>query len=104
MISISEAITTIKKAENDADKLIGDTNQESSKMKEDAKEKANALIQQAKDEAHEDTGEIIFRAEEDVKKETIQISKKANENIINTKNQAKDKIEEAVEIIVKNIL
>ncbi len=104
MISISEAITTIKKAENDANKLIEDTKQESSEMKEQAREKANATIKAAKDEAQESTGEIIFKAEDDAKKETIQISKQADENVKNIKNQATGKIEGAVDIIVKNVL
>ena len=103
-MSISEAITTIKKAENDADKLIEDSKQRSFKMKEEAKEKADVLIKNAKNEAHEETGEIIFKAEEDAKKETLQISNNANENINNIKNQATNKISNAVDIIVKNIL
>ena len=104
MMSISEAITTIKKAENDADKLIGDAKQRSSKMKEEAKEKAEVLIKNAKNEAHEETGDIIFKAEDDAKKETLQISKQADEKITTTKNQAAGKVDEAVEVIVKNIL
>ncbi len=104
MMSISEAITTIKKAENDANKLVEDAMQESSQMKENAREKTKAVIQAAKDEAHEETGGIISSAEENARKETIQISNKADENIKNTENQAKGKIEGAVEIIVKNVL
>ncbi len=104
MISISEAISTIKKAENDADKLIEDTKQKSLEMKEDAQEKAKTIIQSAKDEAQEETGEMISKAQDDARRETSQISYKADEDIKNTKNQASGKIDEAVDIIVKNIL
>ena len=104
MMSISEAITTIKKAENDADKLIEDSKQRSFKMKEEAKEKTEALIKNAKDEAYEETGDIIFKAEDSAKKETLHISKQADENINKTKNQATGKVNEAVNIIVTNIL
>ena len=48
MISISEAITTIKKAENDADKLIEDTKQASSEMKEKAKRKSQSTYSKCK--------------------------------------------------------
>ncbi len=104
MISISEAITTIKKAENDAEKLIEDSKQTSSEMKEQAREKADALILNAREEAQTDTGGILSIAEEDARKETIQISNNANQNIDNINNQAKGKIDEAVKIIVKNVL
>lgn len=104
MISISEAITTIKKAENDAEKLIEDSKQTSSEMKEQAREKADALILNAREEAQTDTGGILSIAEEDARKETIQISNNANQNIDNINNQAKGKIDDAVKIIVKNVL
>lgn len=104
MISISEAITTIKKAENDAEKLIEDSKQVSSQMKEEARVKADALIQNARNEAHEKTGGIISKAEEDARRETINISSQADETIKNTKNQATGKTDAAVDVIVKNVL
>jgi len=104
MMSISEAITTIKKAENDADKLIEEAKERSVEMKEESREKVNSIIQEAKDEANEETDKILIKAEEDAKRETINISNHGEEIIRNTKNQSKGKIEEAVEIIVQNIL
>lgn len=104
MMSISEAITTIKKAENDADKLIEEAKVRSVEMKEESRENASAIIQKAKDEANEKTGETLLKAEEDAKRETIHISNQADQKIKNTKDKATGKIGEATDIIVKNIL
>ncbi|MGZ7095236.1 MAG: ATP synthase archaeal subunit H [Methanobacterium sp.] len=104
MMSISEAITTIKKAEIDADKLIEDAKQRSSEMKADAKKQSEALIKSAIEEANKETGDILLKAEEDAKEETNRISTKAEDNIRSIENQAKDKIDEAMDIIVKNVL
>jgi len=43
MTTISEAITTIKKAENDADKLIEDTKEKSSEKIEEARLKSKEI-------------------------------------------------------------
>lgn len=104
MTTISEAITTIKKAENDADRIIEEAKQTSFEMKDDAKQKTGKIIQGAKDEANEKAGEIVYSAEDDARKETSQIAIKSDENIKNIKNEATGNIDEAMESIVKNIL
>jgi len=56
MTTISEAITTIKKAENDADKLIEDTEMKSSEMIDEAESEAKKIIKKAKEELAEKIG------------------------------------------------
>ena len=55
---MSEAITTIKKAESDANKLIEDTEAKSSEMIQEAKSKSKETIEKAKEEANSDAEKI----------------------------------------------
>ena len=47
MTTISEAITTIKKAENDADSLIADAKQKSADLIEESHSKAEEAVEKA---------------------------------------------------------
>ena len=104
MITISEAITTIKKAENDADKLIEDSKLKSSEMIDEAKAKSMEMMETAKKEAQSQSETIISEAETNAKKEAVHISNRAQTGVQNIKTQSAGKVAEAANIIVKSVL
>lgn len=104
VIKISEAITTIKKAESDADKLIDDAKKRSSEMIEKAKEKSEKIIEDAKNEAYHEAETIKFEAENKAKEEVHRILKETDESIEITRSKTTDLIDRAVDIIIKSVL
>ncbi len=104
MTTISEAITTIKKAENDADKLIEYTKEKSSEKIEEARLKSKEIIEKSKEEARSQAENMLFEAETNAKKEALHISNKTAEKVEITKKTAMDKVDEASDIVVKSIL
>lgn len=104
MTTISEAITTIKKAENDADMLIEDTKELKSKKIEEARLKSKENIAKSKEEASTEAENMAFEAETKAKKEALHISNKTSEEVQVTKSAAMNKVEEAADLIVKSIL
>jgi V/A-type H+-transporting ATPase subunit G/H len=104
MTTISEAITTIKKAENDADKLKEDTKQKSSEMIEESRLKAKEIIEKSQENARNEAENMLFEAETNAKKEALHISNRTAEDVEKTKKTAMDKVEEASDIVVKSIL
>lgn len=104
MTTISEAITTIKKAENDADKLIEDTKEKSSKKIEESRLKSKEIMEKSKEESLGEAENMLFEAETKAKKEALHISNKTAEEIELNKKTAMDKVDEASDIIVRSIL
>ena len=104
MTTISEAITTIKKAENDADKLKEDTKQKSSEMIEESRLKAKEIIEKSKEDTLSQAENMLFEAETNAKKEALHISNKTAEKVEINKKTAMDKVEEASDVVVISIL
>ena len=75
MTTISEAITNIKKAENDADKLIEDAKVKSSEIIEESTSKTSENIEIDKEKANSEEEKIFFEAETNAKKEAKHINK-----------------------------
>lgn len=104
MTTISEAITTIKKAENDADKLIEDTKQRSSEKIDESRLKSKEIVEKSKEEAQSQADNMLFEAETNAKKEALHISNRTAEEVEITKKNAMDKVDEAADLVVKSIL
>jgi V/A-type H+/Na+-transporting ATPase subunit G/H len=104
MTTISEAITTIKKAENDADGLIDDSKKNSFEMIEDARTKSKEIVAKAKEDANNEAENILFEAETNAKKEAYKIANTTAEEVEVSKKKASDMVEEAADIIVKSVL
>ncbi len=104
MTTISEAITTIKKAENDADKLIEDTKELTSEKIEKARLESKEIIAKSKEEASVEAENMSIDAESKAKKEALHISNKTSEEVQVTKSAAMSKVDEAADLIVKSIL
>lgn len=104
MITISEAITTIKKAENDAKKLIEDAKQRSSEIIEEANQGSISIVEKTREDANERSKQIIFVAENNAKIEANKIIKETEDEVSNIKAKTTDKIDEAATVIINNIL
>ncbi|UTB33566.1 MAG: ATP synthase archaeal subunit H [Methanobacterium sp. ERen5] len=104
MTTISEAITTIKTAENDADKLIEDTKELKSERIEEARLKSKEIIAKSKEEASAEAENMAVEAETKAKKEALHISNTTSEEVRVTKSTAMNKVDEAADLIVKSIL
>ncbi len=104
MTTISKAITTIKKAENDADKLIEDTKEKSSEKIEKSRLKSNEIIEKYKEDAYGEAENMLFEAETNAKKEALHISNKTADEVEKTKKIAMGKVEEASDVVIVNIL
>ncbi|MBM4241161.1 MAG: ATP synthase archaeal subunit H [Euryarchaeota archaeon] len=104
MITISEAISTIKKAENDAKKLLEDANQGSSEIIEKANEESISIMEKTKEDANERYRQIIFESEGKAKNEANRILRETEKEVSNIKAQTEDKIDEAATVITNNIL
>jgi V/A-type H+/Na+-transporting ATPase subunit G/H len=104
MTTISEAITTIKKAENDADTLIENTKEKSSEKIEESRLKSKEIIEKSKEDAYSQAENMLFEAETNAKKEALHISNKTAEEVELTKKTAMGKVDEAADLVVKSIL
>ena len=85
MTTISEAITNIKKAENDADKLIEDAKVKSSEIIEESTSKTSENIEISKEQANSEAEKILFEAETNAKKEAYHINHETGEKVEQTK-------------------
>jgi len=104
MITISEAITTIKKAENDAKKLLEDAKQRSSEIIKEANQVSVSIVEKTREDANERSKQIIFEAENKAKIEANRILKETEDEVSNIKAKTTDKIDEAATVIINNIL
>ncbi len=104
MITISEAITTIKKAENDAKKLLEDAKQRSSEIIKEANQVSVSIVEKTREDANERSKQIIFEAENKAKIEANRILKETEDEVSNIKAKTTDKIDEAATVIIDNIL
>ena len=104
MTNISEAITTIKKAETDAEKLIEDSEVKATEMINEAKAKSAEMLDEAKKEAREESEVIISEAEDNAKNEAVTIKKPSDSDVAQITSQSKGKVDDAAKIIVENVL
>lgn len=104
MTAISEAIKTIKEAENNADELVNDSKAKSIEMIENANLESTNIIKEAKESAKDQAKDIIFKIEENARKEARLIIDKTEKNVNVFENESRSNIDEAASIIVKNIL
>ncbi len=104
MAEISEAIAMIKKAEDEADQLILDSEFKSKEMIDESKVNADNTIMAAKDEASKEAEKTVFDAEDKAKSEAKSIVSDAEGNLSSLKSKAMQNVDDAASIIVKNIL
>jgi V/A-type H+-transporting ATPase subunit G/H len=104
MITISEAITTIKKAENDAEGLLEDANERSSKIIEEANEQIKSLMDETKESAQAQGQQIIFKAETNAKNDANRILRETDAKVTQIKERTASKIDDAVAVIIEHIL
>ena len=104
MTTISEAITTIKKAENDAKRLLEDANDGSSKIIQDANEESSRIMEKTKEDAETQQNEIIFESENKAKVEANGILRDTKSEVSKIEAQTTDKIDDAATVIINHIL
>lgn len=104
MTTISEAITTIKKAENDSKKLLEDANERSSKIIQEANEESSRIKEKTKDEAETQKNNIIFESENKAKLEANRILRDTASEVSKIDAQTADKIDDAATVIINHIL
>jgi V/A-type H+/Na+-transporting ATPase subunit G/H len=104
MITISEAITTIKKAEYDAKRLLEEAEERAAKIVEKAYEESSNIMDKTKEDAGERYKEIIFKAESKAKNEANRILRETDSEISRIKTMTADKIDDAAKVIINNIL
>ena len=104
MTTISEAITTIKKAENDAKKLLEDANEQSSKIIQEANEESSGIKEKTKQDAETQKNEIIFESENKAKLEANRILRDTTSEVSKIEARTADKIDDAASVIINHIL
>ncbi len=104
MAEISEAITMIKKAEDEADQLVLDADFKGKEMIDNSRQDAETTISKAKNEATQEAKKTVFDAEDKAKNKAKSIIADSKGNINSLKNKAMANVDEAASIIVKNIL
>lgn len=104
MITISEAISTIKKAENDAIKLLEDANERASDIIKKANEESISIREKSKEDANQRYKQIIFESESKAKNEANRTLRETEREVSDIKAQTKDKIDEAATVIINTIL
>jgi len=104
MTTISEAITTIKKAENDAKKLLEDANERASQIIEETNEESSSKMEKTKEDSETQKNKIIFESENKAKVEANKILRDTEREVSNIEAQTADKIDDAATVIINNIL
>lgn len=104
MMTISEAITTIKRAENDAKKLLEDAEKQAAEIIEKANAESISIMEKTENEAMEQRKQIIFEAETKGKNDANRILRESESEVSKIKSQISDKIDDATKVVVDNIL
>ncbi|MEN4006551.1 MAG: V-type ATPase subunit subunit G family protein [Methanobacteriaceae archaeon] len=104
MMTISEAITAIIRAENDAKKLLEDAKKQASEIVEEANAESVSIMEKTEKEALEQREQIIFEAESKGKNEANCILREAESEVSKIKLQTVDKIDNAVQVVIDTIL
>ncbi len=104
MMTISEAITTIKRAENDAKKLLEDAKEHAVEIVEGANAESVSIMEKTEKDALELRKQIIFDAESKGKNDANRILREAESEVSKIKSQIIDKIDDATRVVVDNIL
>lgn len=104
MITISEAITTIKRAENDAKKLLEDAEEQAAEIIERANAESVSIMEKTEKDASEQRNQIIFDAESKGKNDANRILREAESEVSKIKSQTSDKIDDATKVVIDNIL
>ncbi|MGZ4159898.1 MAG: ATP synthase archaeal subunit H [Neobacillus sp.] len=104
MTTISEDITTIKTAENDAKKLLEDANERSSKIIQEANEESSRIREKTKEDAVTQKNNIIFESENKAKLDANRILRDTTNEVSKIEAQTADKIDNAARVIINHIL
>jgi len=104
METISEAITAIKRAENDAKMLLEDAKKQASEIVEGANADSVSIMEKTEKEALEQHKQIIFEAESKGKNKANRILRDAESEVSRIKSRIVDKMDNAARVVIDNIL
>lgn len=104
MANISDAISSIRQAESEADGIIDDANKKSTEMIQEARSKVDSDINKAVDEANDEAKHIILAREEEAGKEAVVIKNKSDEDIKRSLMGSENNVEDAADIIIETVL
>lgn len=104
MAIISDTISSIRKAESDADSLIEEANKKSTEMIQEARVNSDSLIEAAKAEAEDQAKHIILAKEEEARKEAVIITNESEQHIKDSLRGSENNVDDAAEIIIETVL
>ncbi len=104
MVSISDAINTIRKAESEADSIVEEANKKSTEMIQEARANVDSTIEAAKAEAQDKAKHMLLAKEEEAGKEAVIISNESDSNIKESLRGSENNVEAAADIIIDTVL
>lgn len=99
-----DVIRSIKQAESEAEQIIRQSVVQARQIAIEAQDQSYKLVEQAEVEAEEQSREIINKAEKSVQEETGKIMEKVLTECVDIKEQARVRIQDAVDMILGRIV
>lgn len=99
-----DIIRSIKQAESEAEQIIRQSAVQARQIAAEAQEQSYKLVEQSEVEAEEQSKKIINEAEKSVQEETGKIMEKVLRECADIKEQARGKIQDAVDMILGRIV
>ena len=104
MANISEAISSIRQAESDADSIIEEAKQKSTEMIQEARATVDSNVEKAKEEANDQAKHVLLAKEEEAGKEAVIITNTSESDIRESLRGSENNVEAAAEIIIETVL
>lgn len=104
MANISDAISSIRQAESEAESMIDEANTKSTQMIQEARFKVDSDIEAAIAEANDEAKHIILAKEEEAGKEAVVITNQSDADIKQSLAGSENNVESAADIIIETVL
>jgi len=100
---MSQALQEVLKAESEAKKLLDEANRQASEIVENARKEARLTLSQAREQAHRKAEQLLHETVKRTEEEKDRAVTEARKQATSPERLPPEKLEEAVELIVKVI-